>query len=69
MHMRQARMGRRAAHESHVAHAGQSHVADILAATAQEPIVFLAKRRGSDSKFVHPELPAASHRKKAFAST
>src|ERR1700685_1955046 len=47
-------MRHRTAHERHVAHAGKMVIADILPASAKEPLVLLAKHRGSDSEFGHP---------------
>lgn len=39
----------RAAHEGDVLHVGQADVADELPAPTQQPIVFLAKKRGADA--------------------
>ena len=39
----------RAAHERHVAHPDQPNVGDILAATAQEAVVFLARERRANA--------------------
>src|ERR1700683_992283 len=50
----QPRMGDRTAHERHIARAGEAVIADILPASAEEPLILLAKYRGSDSELGHP---------------
>src|SRR6516225_6750180 len=50
------RMGNGAAHKSDVARAGHADIADILSPATQEPIVLLARDRGSDSVFCHWSL-------------
>jgi hypothetical protein len=62
MHGAEQAMRDRAADERDLARAGNSEVADVLSAPANEAVVFLAKNRSADAAIRHacrPVAPAA----------